>query len=442
MRLALLATLLLAAGTVCAQTVVLRAAGLVDVLAGEAVPDAVVVVDGGRIIAAGRAATVEVPQDSHVIDLGDQWLLPGLMNMHVHLDLLLPGTMAATHANESEAELVLRMADNAHRSLLSGVTTVRQPAMFPSLAARAGRFTDRATMPDRRRDARPPDVALARAIERGVLPGPRLITAGEMVNITGGHGAAVTPLHDGPYDMRKATRYQIRAGATWIKLAISGGIATPVGGIGQPLMTRDEIEAVVDIAGRHGVRVTAHVGSAEAARVAVEAGVNGLEHGYFLDRDILRLMRDHGTWFVPTIVVSQPATFDFFERIGSPEWYMERVREVGRDHWRALEMAIEEGVNIALGSDQHPFEPNDGTTATVREAEYYVEAGMTPLQALRAATIDAARMLGMDDSLGALSPGFEADIVAVDGNPMEDISALRTLGFVMREGRVYRNDWE
>jgi imidazolonepropionase-like amidohydrolase len=153
-------------------------------------------------------------------------------------------------------------------------------------------------------------------------------------------------------------------------------------------------------------------------------------------------MKERGTWFVPTIMVSQPAAFEFFKRIGSPDWYMARVREVGRDHWKALQMAIEEGVNISLGSDQHPFEMNDGTTATIREAEYYVEAGMTPLQAIQAATIQSARMLQLDRQVGSLTVGKFADIVALDGNPQDKIAALRSLGFVMKSGHVYRNDWQ
>ena len=417
--LAVVATALAMPALALADVKAIIGAGLVDVLEGRAIENAVVVIEDGRIVAAGPAAEVSIPDGAERIDLEGRWLAPGLMNMHVHFGLILPGLMTAQHAGESDAELTLRMAENAKKSLQSGVTTVRQPG-----------------------DSRHADIALGRAIDRGVLPGPRIVSAGEMVNITGGHGAGTEMHFDGPYEMRKATRYQIRAGAQWIKIAISGGIATPVGGIGEPLMTRDEIEAVVDIAERHGLKVTAHSGSAEATRVAVEAGIHGVEHGYFLDREVLRLMRDRDVWYVPTIVVSQPATFDFFERIGSPPWYMERVYEVGQDHWRALEMAIEEGVNIALGSDQFPYEPNDGTTATIREAEYYAEAGMSNLQALQAATIQCARMLDMEHDIGSISAGKYADIIALEANPLEDISALRTLGFVMKEGRVYRNDWE
>ena len=173
--------------------------------------------------------------------------------------------------------------------------------------------------------------------------------------------------------------------------------------------------------------------------MAVDAGLDCVEHGYFLDRPTLKKMKEHGTWLVPTIVVTAPATQPFFEKIGSPPWYLERRNSAGKAHWRALEMAIEEGVNIALGTDQMPAEPNDGTTATAREAQYYVEAGMTPLQALRSATIETARLLEAEDEIGTLEAGKYADIVAVDRNPTQDIKALRNILLVMKGGKVYRN---
>lgn len=406
------------ASSKAADLKVITGAGYVDVLTGAAIPDAIVVIRDGRIAEIGPADKVKAPADAEQISLPGKWLLPGLMNMHVHLGLFLPGPLAAEHADESGAQLALRMAENARRSLLSGVTTIRTTG-----------------------DQHHADIALARAVNRGWLPGPRIVSSGEIVTITGGHGAGDKLRNDGPDEVRKATRNEIRAGAQWIKIAITGGIATPGGGVAQGLMAPDEIKAAVDIARRQGVNVTAHSGSASATREAVELGVRGIEHGYFLDRQVLKLMHERGVWFVPTIIVSQPATFEFFKRVGAPQWYMARVREVGKDHWQALKMAIEEKVNIAVGSDQFPFEPNDGTTATIREAEYYVEAGMTPLQGLQAATIQPARMLGMEAQIGSLTSGKFADIVAVDANPLKNFSALRSLAFVMKQGYVYRNDW-
>lgn len=401
-----------------AEPKALIADGYVDVLTGEVVRDAVVVVDGGRILALGPVTDTPIPEDARRIDLQGKWLLPGLMNVHVHLGLILPGIQMLELAGESEAALALRMADNAYKSLLSGVTTIR-------LTGEIGHA----------------DLAVRQAIDRGRIPGPRIATAAEIVSITGGHGTTLEPTNDGPYEVRRETRRQIRAGADWIKIAITGGIGTPGGGVAQGLMMPDEIQATVDIATRLGVKVTAHSGSSDATREAVDLGVSGIEHGYFLDREVLQLMHERDVWFVPTMIVSQPATFEFFRRIGAPDWYMERVKEVGVDHWNALTMAVEEDVKIALGSDQFPFEPNDGTTATIREAEYYLEAGMMPLAALQAATIQPARMLEIDGQTGSLSVGKFADIVAVEGNPLEDFRALRSLGFVMKGGHIYRNDW-
>ena len=202
-------------------------------------------------------------------------------------------------------------------------------------------------------------------------------------------------------------------------------------------MTPEEINAVVDAAHRFGAKVAAHSGSPVATSVAIDAGIDSIEHGYFLDRKVLRKMKKNGTWLVPTIVVSQPASQPFFEKIGSPQWYLDRRDSVGKEHWKALQTAIDEGVNIALGTDQFPFEPNDGTTATAREAQYYVEAGMTPLQALRAATIEPAKMLGADKDIGSLEVGKYADILIVENNPAEDIKALRNIQLVMKGGEVY-----
>ena len=396
--------------------------GTVVDLEGKApIENAVIVVEGERIAAIGEAAEVTIPDGAEQIDTSGTWLIPGLMNMHVHLGLVLPGKLTAELADESEAALALRMAMNARESLQAGVTTIRLTG-------------DRAHA----------DLDLMRAINKGQVDGPRIYSAGEALTISAGHGSQQSgrTKYDGPDAFIKGARTQISAGAQWIKIMISGGIATDGGGLAEALMTPEEIEAVVDAAHRFGVKVMAHSGSPAATNVAVDAGLDCVEHGYFLDRPTLKKMKEHGTWLVPTIVVSQPATAPFFERIGSPQWYLKRRESAGKAHWRALEMAIEEGVNIALGTDQMPAEPNDGTTATAREAQYYVEAGMTPLQALRSATIETARLLDAEDEIGTLEAGKYADIVAVDRDPTEDIKALRNILLVMKGGKVYRNLFE
>ena len=391
---------------------------VVDLEGNAPVENAVILVEGERISAIGEAGSVEIPDGADQIDAGGTWLIPGLMNMHVHLGLILPGKMKAELYNESEAALALRMAANARETLHAGVTTIRLPG-----------------------DTAHADLALMRAINKGQADGPRIFSAGEALTITAGHGSKKDGKnYDGPDELVKAARTQISAGAKWIKILISGGIATDGGGLAEALMTPEEIHAVIDAAHRFGVKVTAHSGSPAATNIAVDAGLDCVEHGYFLDRPTLRKMKEHGTWLVPTIVVTAPATEPFFVRLGSPPWYLERRNSAGKAHWKALQMAIEEGVNIALGTDQLPHEPNDGTTATVREAQYYVEAGMTPLQALRSATIEPAVLLEAEDEIGSLEQGKYADIVAVAKDPAEDIKALRNILLVMKGGKVYRND--
>ena len=392
---------------------------VVDLEGRAPIENAVILVEGEQIAAIGKAGSVEIPDGAEQVDASGTWLIPGLMNVHVHLGLILPGKMKAELANESEAALALRMAAAARETLLAGVTTIRLPG-----------------------DTAHADLALMRAINKGQAIGPRIFSAGESLSITAGHGSKKDGKknYDGPDELVKAARTQISAGAKWIKILISGGIATAGGDLDAVLMTPGEISAVIDAAHRFGVKVTAHSGSPKATSIAIDAGLDCVEHGYFLDRPTLKKMKEHGTWLVPTIVVSQPATEPFFKAIGSPPWYLERRNSAGIAHWKALQMAIEEGVSIAVGTDQLPHEPNDGTTATVREAQYYAEAGMTPLQALRAATIEPARLLEAEDEIGSLEAGKYADIVAVDSDPTEDIKALRNILLVMKGGKVYRNN--
>ncbi|SMF61894.1 amidohydrolase family protein [Allosphingosinicella indica] len=381
---------------------------------GAPIRDATVLIEGDRIAQVGPSSSITVPAGAKVVPMQGKWLVPGLMNMHVHFGLKLPGAAGNALVNETDAEQALRMADNARRSLLAGVTTVRLTA-----------------------EDHGNDFALKRAIEAGQTDGPRIESAGELIVPTGGHGFLEA---DGPAEFSKAARTQIKRGASWIKIAISGGISDTHGSISAAPMTDAELSTLIEVAHRNGVKVTAHNGSTEAAKQALKYGIDCFEHGYHLDQDILKEMKAKGVWLVPTIVVSQPGAYEFYRKIGSPDWYLDRVASTGKDHWAMLQNAIRMGVNIALGTDQFPFEPNGGTTATVAEAELYVKAGMTPLQALQAATIQPAKMLGLDKDVGRIKPGQYADIVAVAADPTADIAALRGISFVMKGGTVYRDD--
>ena len=399
-------------------TTVILGASVVNLNGGPAVANAAVIITGDRIVTIGPAASTAIPQGAEVIRAPGRWIVPGLMNMHTHYGLVLPGRQGAELANESEAALALRMAANARMSLMSGVTTTRSTG-----------------------ESKGADFALRRSIDRGEVIGPRMFTAGETLNVTGGHGWSIGEEGlDSPDAFRRAVRRRAFDGAEWIKIAISGGIADTHGDIAASHMTKEEVAAVTDMAHRHSLKVTAHSGSPGATLEAVEAGLDCVEHGYFLTDEVLGRMVDKGVWLVPTIVVAQRTVMEFFKKIGSPDWYLARVTSVGESHFNMLKNAIKRNVKIALGTDQFPYEPNDGTTATIREAQYYVEAGMTPLQALRAGTIEAATLLGIQDRTGSVEAGKLADIIVTEADPSKDIRALRGIKLVMKSGVVYRND--
>jgi len=396
------------------KTIALTDANIVAIDGGSPIRNGVLIVRDGKILAAGPAASVRIPEGAELVSMGGKWLAPGLMNMHVHLGLKLPGAEGAALANETDPQLALRMAANARKSLLAGVTTLRLVGEDHGV-----------------------DFAVRRAIEKGEIIGPRIKTAGEVIVPTGGHGSLEA---DGPYALAHAVREQIKQGADWIKIAISGGIADTHGSISAAPMTDEELKTLIEVAHRNGIKVTAHNGSAEAAKQSLAMGINCFEHGYHLSDENLKEMKAKGVWLVPTAVVTQEGAKEFYKKIGSPDWYLERVDSTGKDHWAMLQKAIRLGVNIGLGTDQFPFEPNGGTTATVAEAELYVKAGMTPLQALQSGTTQTAKLLGIEDQVGRLTPGMAADIIAVDSDPTTDISALRTISFVMKNGRIYRDD--
>lgn len=394
---------------------------VVDAVGDRPIGGAAVWVDGDRIRAVGPAGDVlgqaQRAAAVDVIELGGAHVMPGLINMHVHLGLVLPGRDEYRMQFESEAALALRMAANARAALQAGVTTAR--------------------LVGERRHA---DLALKASIAQGETPGPRIYAAGSGVICTGGHGHTRAGFleADGPAGFRQLVRAQLKAGADLIKICISGGIAGAHEAIRDRQLTRDEMLAVMEVAHGRGRKVTAHAGPADVIREGIECGLDGVEHGYFLTEEVVRLMAERGTWLVPTINVSRCE--EFFARIGAPDWMVRKALDAGKLHWAGFQMAIRAGVNIAFGTDMLPAEPYEGTTATVREMEFMAEAGMTPLQVIRAATVRAAEYLGAADQLGSIAPGKLADLVAMDGDPTASISALRRLRFVMKGGEVVRHD--
>ena len=374
-----------------------------------------VLVDADGVIAGlGATGTLDAG-DARVIDLAGRILSPGLINMHVHLGLALPGTAGAEIASKGDPDLLLVMADSARRTLHAGVTTARLVG-----------------------ESRYLDFALRRGIDAGIIAGPRLYTAGHALCCTGGHGWESDALEgDGADDLRRLTRLQIRHGADLIKVCISGGIAGEHEQIDTPQLTDDEMAAVIQTAHDWGRKVTAHVGPSETLRRAIELGLDCVEHGYELTREVTDLMSERGVWYVPTITVSRCE--EFFDAQGVPTWMKERALGAGPRHWESLENAIASGVRIAMGTDMPPAADFDGTTATVREMEFMVDAGMTSLDVMRSATSYAAELLGADD-LGVVEVGARADFIATDADPTADVAALRGIDWVMQGGAVLRDD--
>jgi imidazolonepropionase-like amidohydrolase len=392
---------------------------VVDATSDHARLDQAIWVRGGHIEAVGPVddvLAVSGTDEPEVIDLAGAHVAPGLINMHVHLGLKLPGSESARLANETDAALALRMAANARTALLAGVTTMRLVA-----------------------EKHHADMALRAAIERGETIGPRIFTAGEAIACTGGHGRGSGVIEaDGPAEVRKAARTQIAAGADLIKVMASGGISGRFEGASGAQLEPDELAAAVEIAHAWGKKVTAHAGPAEVIRAAVEAGLDCIEHGYGLDADVCKLMSERGAWYVPTLSVTRCA--DFFARIEAPAWMVERALSQADTHMASFRHALAADVTVALGTDMLPAEPYDDTTATVREIEHMVEGGLSARHAMIAATVQPARWLGVADLLGTVEPGKRADLIAMPGDPTRDISALRRLGFVMKDGVVHRNE--
>ncbi|MFC4536511.1 amidohydrolase family protein [Sphaerisporangium dianthi] len=384
----------------------------------EALPDAAVLVRGERIAAVGpREQVLRLRPGAPAIDLAGAYLTPGLVNMHTHLSLALPGQGGDDVKGMGPHDLALYMADGARRTLACGVTTVRCVAE-----------KDHA------------DFALRRAIEAGRIAGPRVYTAGRALVCTGGHGheGGDTLECDGPDAFRRGVRSQIKAGADLIKVMISGGIAGEHERIDTPQLFGDEMAAVIDTAHAWGRKVTAHAGPAAVIAEAVELGLDCVEHGYELTPQVAAAMAARGTALVPTLLVTRCK--DFFTELGVPEWMQCRSLAAGPRHLDSYAMALAAGVTVMLGSDMPPFWPFEGTNATVRELEHMSESGLGPAGALRAATLEPARWLGADGDLGTVETGRYADLIAMDDDPLATASAFRGVRWVMKGGEVVRDD--
>jgi len=381
-----------------------RAARVFDGTSEGVIEDGAVVVEDGRIASVGPARGLP----PNTVDLGDATLMPGLVDAHVHLVWDASAEPHEVVERESHALTVLRCAKNAALHLRAGVTTVRDVGSADGLA-----------------------VEIGRAVELGILSGPRVVAAGRAIAMTGGHGWFLGREADGPDAVRRAAREEIKAGASCIKLMASGGVYGHAEEPGSPQLTVEEMRPAVEEAHKAGRKAAAHAYSVEAINNALEAGVDSVEHGSFLDRETVGRMREQGTYLVPTMSV-YAAMAEKGPGLGSPEYITRKTAEVLEAGGEAFRLALEAGVPVAAGTDcGAPGHPH-GTLP--EELRLMVEAGATPQQALRFGTSAAAELLGLGDEVGALEPGKRADLLAVAGDPTLDIRALREVRLVLRDG--------
>ena len=400
---------------------ILRAGRLVDVVAGQVLTDRAIVVRDGRIERVAPSASVSAPSGSREIDLSEYTVLPGLIDAHVHLNS--DGeNMGYRGLGISLTRATLKSVPTARRTLEAGFTTVR------SVGAREWA-----------------DVALRDAIEDGDVVGPRIVAAGPSLGITGGHcdNNLLPPefefksrsVADGPWEVRTQVRENVKYGSDLIKFCATGGVLSKGTRLGAQQYTQEEMDALVDEAHKLGLKVAAHAHGTDGIKAAIRAGVDSVEHASMLDDEAIALAREHGTALSMDIYVS-----DYILSVGAevgilPE-SLEKEREVGEVQRESFRRAYESGVRLVFGSDAGVYPHGDNA----RQFQYMVRFGMSPMEAVQAATFYNAELLGLADDVGAIAPGRWADVIAVDGDPMDDIRELEDVDFVMKGGVVIRQD--
>jgi imidazolonepropionase-like amidohydrolase len=411
------------------KTYVLKAARLFDGKSDAMVTPGLVVVTSGKIVAVGASANI--PAGAEVIDLGDATLLPGFIDAHTHLTMNFSDDfrqMELDRLQKTVAEQALDASVNARVTLMAGFTTVRDVGSSDYL-----------------------DVGLRNAIRDGVVPGPRMLVTVHALGSTGGHcdfqdgfrqglfGHESGPLEgviNGADQARYAVRLDHKYGADIIKVCASGGVLSPTDDVDTPQLTQEELNAIVDEAHALRRKTAAHAHGAEAAKRAIRAGIDSIEHGSFLDDEALDLMKQHGTYLVPTLMAIQGLQEKFDRGLYVPPAIAAKAHAATNAIHSTFQRALAKGVKIGLGTDAAVY-PH-GRNA--EEFHQMVDLDMKPVDALKAGTSSDADLLGLADKIGTLESGKIADVVAVPGDPVQNIRQTEHVFFVMKEGVIYRND--
>jgi len=400
-----------------ADTKIIRANRMIDVTTGELISPASIVVEDNKIVAVNPET---LPADAETIDLGDRTILPGMFDMHSHLtlDYFTGDNWTTAAVRETPADWALYGVAFGRQTLEAGFTTVRDAGTWPGF----------------------PDVALMRAINAGRVTGPRMYPAGHYLSITGGHcdvtGYAPGIVELGPNqgiangvdEILRAVRYQAKHGVKVIKVCATSGVFSAGTQPGAQQYSDLELRTIVEEAARHDLKVMAHAHGSEGIMAAVKAGVASIEHGSMLTPEIIKEMKKRGTYYVPTIYLA-----DIPLPENTPQDTINKSNYLAPYVEKSFRMAVDSGVNIALGTDSGVLRHNE----VGKEFYAMVRRGMTPLHALQTATVNAANLLGVTDR-AELKAGKLADIIAVEGNPLDDIRVMERVVFVMKGGDVIK----
>ncbi|RIK94236.1 MAG: hypothetical protein DCC73_06650 [Proteobacteria bacterium] len=397
-----------------AETITLKAGRYLDVARGRMIAPALIIIEDSRILAINPAA---MPEVDRIIDLGELTLLPGLMDAHTHLTMELSSAWQHSAVTKTAGDFALLGSANAQKTLMAGFTTVRDLGA-PHFA----------------------DVAVAHAIDNGMAQGPHLIAAAHGTGITGGHCDATgyapgvelvsyrTGIGDGPDELIKAIRYQIKHGARVVKICATSGVMSHEQTVGAQQTNFEELKAAAEEAHRHNLKIAAHAVGEEGIIAAAKAGIDSIEHASLLTPTAAKAIKQNGAYVVHTLYLLEavdPASF--------PPEFLKKGMLIAEASRESFKLALKENLKIVFGTDAGVI-PH-GLNA--KEFSVRVRLGQQPLEAIRSATLYASELLNVPDR-GQITAGFQADIIAVDGDPLADISRLEDVKFVMKEGQIYK----